>query len=64
MKKMGEFEFSNEAAAELRDKSILESLHKILQAEASRVSLTVPGYDITAYDMKNGVIRIDIKLIH
>ena len=64
MKKMGEFEFSNEGAAELRDKTILESLHKILQAEASRVSLSVPGYDITAYDMKNGVIRIDVKLIH
>jgi len=63
MKVMGEFEFSAEAVAELRDKTILDSLHKILQLEASKVSLSIPGYDITAYDMKNGVIRIDVKVI-
>ena len=63
MQKMGEFEFNKEAVAELRDKTILESLHKILRAEASKVSLTVPGYEINAYDMKNGVIRIDVKVL-
>ena len=63
-KVMGEFEFTEEAVVELRDKTILESLHKILRVEAERVSLKIPGYEITAYDMKNGMIRIDVKLIH
>ena len=64
MNKMGEWEFTNEGVANLRNKTILQALQKILSIEASKVVITVPGYEISAYDMKHGTIRIDVKLIH
>lgn len=60
MTKMGEFEFDEKAVMEIRDRSILEALHKILKAEASKVSFVIPRYNIEAYALK-GEIIIKVK---
>ena len=41
---------------------IEEAFMKIMRLEATKASFTCDNYTITAYDMKNQVIRIDIKV--
>jgi hypothetical protein len=41
---------------------IEEAVTKILKLEVAKVSYTLPDFEIVAYDMKNQVIRVDVKL--
>lgn len=42
------------------EKAVLECLGKITRQEASKASIeTFDGWEIKAYDLKNGTIRID-----
>jgi hypothetical protein len=41
---------------------IIEALDKILCLKSTKVEITLKDYVISAYDIKNGTVRLDLKV--